>query len=113
MKDDEAEKIRTMYEEHHYRCFVCGKSLIGTEGQRAHILGRTKSNYKRYGKFIVDDPLNWLPACSLKCNALIDVGHANLMLTNRIAHLIDHEKGAAVKAEVRDNINRKRRKAGI
>ena len=110
MTQHEIDTIEAMYARHHYRCFVCGKNA----SQRSHIIGRTKPNYKRYGKAVVDNPLNWLPACDLDCNALIDASD-NLLLKERIAYIINHLdiddlQHSTVEQLVRENIERKRNK---
>lgn len=102
MKDREAERIRKLYDDHEWRCFVCGKCV----SQRAHIIANTKSNKSKYGKTVIDNPLNWVPVCSLECNALCDVGHSS-NLPNRIAHLIEQGHRAVILGEVRENIARK------
>ena len=110
MKQNEADKIESMYIHYHYKCFVCGKPVT----QRSHIIGRTKPNYKRYGKAVVDNPLNWLPACDTDCNALIDASD-NLLLKEQIAYIINHLdvddlQHSTVERWVRENIQRKRNK---
>lgn len=110
MTQHEADAIEAMYARHNYRCYVCGNPAT----QRAHIIGRTKPNYKRYGKAVVDNPLNWLPACDLDCNALIDASD-NLLLKERIAYIINHLdvdnfQHSTVERWVRENIERKRNK---
>jgi len=110
MKQTEADLIESMYAHYHYRCFVCGKPAT----QRAHIIGRTKANYKRYGKAVVDNPLNWLPACDLDCNALIDAG-GNLNLKEKISYIVrttppEDWHYSLIEREVRKNIKRKKEK---
>ena len=70
MKFDEEEKIRELYNEYNWKCFVCGKLVK----QRAHIIGDTLPNRKVFGKHVLDSILNWLPVCSLECNKKCDVG---------------------------------------
>lgn len=103
-------QLQELYARHNYRCFVCGKPAT----QRAHIIGRTKANYKRYGKAVINNPLNWLPACNLDCNALIDASD-NLLLKEQIAYIINHLdiddlQHSTVERWVRGNIERKRNK---
>lgn len=103
MKQSEADKIESMYIHYHYKCFCCPKPAK----QRAHIIGQTVPNYKVYGKAIVDDPLNWLPACGLECNALIDTGK-NTLLKNSIERYIKSGNRSQIEELVRDNIARKK-----
>ena len=110
MTQHEADAIEAMYARHNYRCFVCGKPAT----QRAHITGRTKANYKRYGKAVINNPLNWLPACDLDCNALIDASD-NPLLKEQIAYITNHLdvdglQHSTVERWVRGNIERKKNK---
>lgn len=59
-----------MYAYYGYQCFLCEKSAT----QRAHIIGDTKLNRKVYGNHVIDHILNWLPACGLDHNKMIDIG---------------------------------------
>jgi len=102
MKQTEADLIESMYIHYHYRCYVCGKPAQ----QRSHLIGDTVPNRKVYGK-IIDNPLNWLPACSLECNALIDTGK-NTLLKNNIERHIKSGNRAMIEQLVRDNIKRKK-----
>ena len=109
MKTAEKEAIQEMYARHHYRCFVCGAEVT----QRAHIISNSRMNRRIYGK-IIDDPINWLPACSLACNALIDAG-SNLRLKQMIAvfatsHVLEDWHYSLIEREVRKNIKRKKEK---
>ena len=103
MTDAERELVANMYDRHDWRCFVC----CNNANQRSHIIGNTKLNRKRFGNDVIDSPLNWLPACSLSCNALIDAGHAS-MLPDKIAELIRLGDRKAIHTLVRENIDRKR-----
>jgi len=105
MKEGERTKIVAMYRRHNYRCFACGDAAW----QRAHIVGNTKANRKRFGDDVIDSPFNWLPACGLYCNGLIDVGHAS-KLPEEIAEHIKSGNIVAIEESVRENIKRKRGK---
>ena len=102
MKQSEADQIESMYIHYHYKCFVCGKPCT----QRAHILSNTVANKRQYGA-VIDNALNWLPACSLECNALIDTGK-NTLLKNNIERYIKSGNRAEIEQLVRDNIARKK-----
>ena len=107
----EREKLEELYLEYKHQCFVCGARAT----QRAHIIGNTKANRKKYGPEVIDNPLNWLLACSLECNALIDIGK-NEIFQHAIATVIKSddygyfEKRRTIEQFVRDNIERKRSK---
>ena len=102
MKQSEADQIESMYIHYHYKCFVCGKPAT----QRAHIITNSVSNRRQYGA-VIDNNLNWLPACSLECNALIDTGK-NTLLKNNIERYIKSGNRAMIEQLVRDNIKRKK-----
>lgn len=102
MKQYEADQIESMYIHYQYKCFVCCKPAT----QRAHIIGDTVANKRQYGA-IIANALNWLPACSLECNALIDTGK-NTLLKNNIERYIKSGNRAMIEQLVRDNIKRKK-----
>ena len=102
MKQSEADKIESMYIHYHYKCFVCGKPCT----QRAHIIGDTVANKRQYSG-VIAEPLNWLPACSLECNALIDTGK-NTLLKNNIERYIRTGNRKMIEELIRDNIKRKK-----
>lgn len=102
MTPTEKEQLQAMYARYNYQCYVCGKQAT----QRAHILGNTVANKRQYGA-VIDNDLNWLPACSLECNALIDTGK-NTLLKNSIERYIKSGNRAEIEQLVRDNIARKK-----
>lgn len=106
MTTKEIELIKGMYAKYNHRCFNCGEPAT----QRAHIIGNTKANRKAYGSEIIDSPLNWLPACSLGCNALMDIGKG--FASDRIAGLIKLKARTIICELVQLNITRKKSKHG-
>ena len=84
MKDSEKENVMDMYKHYDFSCFLCKSQAT----QRAHIIGNTLLNRKLYGRRIIDNPLNWLPACSLKHNKKIDIGR-NSIIAKKIVSVID------------------------
>jgi hypothetical protein len=111
MKDREAQKIKRMYSHYNWKCFVCNEGVK----ERAHILGDTIPNTNRYGKEVIGNILNWLPACGTDHNSLIDISN-NIMAREVIVTLIrDAENNQELTREViedivRENIKRKRGK---
>ena len=107
MKQYEADQIESMYIHYHYKCFVCGKPAT----QRAHIITNSVSNRRQY-KASIAYPLNWLPACDLYCNGLIDIGK-NTNLINKLieiysnAKMPEELKRANIEQIVRYNVMRK------
>lgn len=65
------ETRRYVYARAGYRCEVCGGLL--NVPQLAHRIPQTASNLKRYGKKIIHHPVNLIAACSLRCNAAVDI----------------------------------------
>jgi hypothetical protein len=92
-------------------CFVC----FLPPNQKAHIIGNRKVNRKLYGNAVIDSELNLLPACSLHCNSLIDLGfHENLK--EQVADIIESknmdecDKRLEIEFIVNRNIERKKAK---
>lgn len=58
-----------------YTCQHCRSSIFeyGTP-QLAHRVAQTKANLKKYGKAVIHHPLNMVSACSLECNAAMNIG---------------------------------------
>lgn len=54
-------------------CEVCGNIITPRTGQMAHRIGNTMKNRRKYGDFIIDHIFNVGMACSLKCNAELDI----------------------------------------
>ncbi len=110
MTHNEASQIEEMYHHYNYRCFVCGKEAT----QRAHIIANTSLNKLLYGKKIVDNPLDWLPACSLECNKLMDAGkipaRAELIKSILESDMDMQDKRDGIESLVRENIALKRSK---
>jgi len=84
MKDNEQENVMDMYRHYGYRCFLCKDPVT----QRAHIIGKTLLNRKLYGNRIINNPLNWLPACCLEHNKKIDIGKSKI-IAKKIVSIID------------------------
>ena len=100
----EKDQLERLYAHYGHRCFVCGKLAI----QRAHIIGNTNLNRKLFGHGVINNPLNWLPVCSLKCNKKVDVGRNEK--AERIAIIINsamfyEEKREAIEAIVREKLD--------
>jgi len=53
-------------------CPVCKKPLIQTQG--AHKIANKDLWRKKYGSWVIDNPLNMEIVCSLSCNNSVDVG---------------------------------------
>ena len=108
MTPKEEEKILELYNLYGWTCFICGSPVT----QRAHIIGNTKANISKYGKEIIDSVFNWLPACGLPHNALIDIGSAS-EISDYIAFSIEHKNRHTIEQTVRENIQRKLSKGSL
>ena len=54
-------------------CEACGRPLADGQPQGAHRIGNTMANRARYGALVIDHRYNVGMACSLKCNAALDI----------------------------------------
>ena len=109
MTQHEADAIEAMYARHNYRCFLCDNPAT----QRAHIIGDTKSNRIKYGN-VIDNPLNWLPACNLRHNGYIDISR-NRLAADTVAAIImgawsEKTKRRQIEVIVKENVKRKLKK---
>lgn len=64
MTQERIDEYQKRYHLDLYRCQHCGKLAT----QIAHRIARLKTNYKIYGKEIIDSNLNIVSVCSLSCN---------------------------------------------
>ena len=69
-------------------CEVCGKPLNYGQPQAAHRIGNTQMNRKKYGSFIIDDPLNVGYTCSLECNGKLDISYKPNEVLKLIADIV-------------------------
>ena len=104
MTSKEKDQLEEMYAFYGHRCFLCGKAA----SQRAHIIGKTNLNRKLFGYGVINNPLNWLPVCSLECNKKVDVGRNER--AERVAIIINsamfyEEKREAIEAIVREKLD--------
>ncbi|MDA3940482.1 MAG: hypothetical protein PF693_14425 [Spirochaetia bacterium] len=109
MTDKEMQKLEEMYQYYNYRCFVCR----GIATNRAHILGQGRAKRHIYGNEVIDNILNWLPACD-RHNDLIDMSN-NQIGAIEVKAIIKsdisaEEKRAIIEEIVRENIKRKEQK---
>ena len=61
------DQYRIAYEDHAGRCVNCGERAT----QIAHRIPQRKHLIKKYGFKVVNHNINLLPACSLRCNAIL------------------------------------------
>lgn len=58
-----------------YRCRSCRLSVYRSGfPQIAHRIANTKANVKRYGKEVINHPVNLASTCSLYCNGKMNIG---------------------------------------
>ncbi len=99
MKQKEHEQLEAMYGHYHWRCFLHGNPAT----QRAHLIGDTKLNRRVYGNSVIDNPLNWLPACSLGCNKRCDVGFIP-MAQKKVADIIESNFSISEKRDLIESL---------
>ncbi len=76
------EQYNIRYEIDDYFC-PHGKRAVGI----AHRIAKTKTNYKIYGKDVIDHNFNLVPYCDLDCNASVNIGMnkgKSILLSNLI-----------------------------
>jgi len=72
------EKKKTKYFQSNGKCFTCGKPVRLDNCQFAHKIAKSKANYSKYGKEIIDHILNGEITCSDKfgrCNDAVNIGN--------------------------------------
>lgn len=72
------EKKQIKYYQNDGLCFICGKLLRLDNCQFAHKIAKTKANYSKYGKEVIDHIKNGEITCSDKfgrCNDACNIGN--------------------------------------
>jgi len=89
-KEEERLKIFSAYD---YTCVKCGGSVYqyGTP-MLAHLIADTKANRSKYGKAIIEDPLNRKPTCCLNCNDSQNIGNNPEECKKLIAEIIERRR---------------------
>jgi hypothetical protein len=72
MKPIEIEQRKTALQNGNGFCPICHKPL--TQMQGAHKIANKELWRKKYGPWVIDNPLNMEIVCSLSCNNSVDVG---------------------------------------
>ena len=89
------EKRERIFESAGWKCGSCGGNIRDGIPQLAHRIAATKSALKKYGKAVIHHELNLVPACSLRCNAIQNIG----FIPDEVSELVD---------EIRNTIKEKR-----
>ena len=91
------ENIRQIFERDGYICQSCGKTIVGKQPQRAHILSQGKGARKIYPNTVIDSGYNAKATCSLKCNDKLAVNIATRpVLCEKLVDAILSEDMAAI-----------------
>ena len=72
-------------------CEVCGKTLTSSTWQGAHRIANTKPNRAKWGKFVIDHPLNIAIVCSLKCNQVCNIGYDEGKCLRLVQRIVQRE----------------------
>lgn len=83
MTEKQKEQYRLRYSLDDYVCQSCGKPA----SQISHRIAKTKVNYKKYGKDIIDHNINLVSACCLECNDSFNIGN-NPWKSNKLREFI-------------------------
>jgi len=73
-----------------FRCRRCGKRAT----QTAHRIAQTKTWVRKYGRKVIDHPMNLVSVCSLACNDSFNIGNKpeeREALVKEIKEAIEHE----------------------
>lgn len=86
------ETRRYVYARAGYHCEACGGPVnqYGT-AQLAHRIPQNTRNLNRYGKKIIHHPVNLAAACSLRCNAAVDIRNHPAEIAAIIARIKEEE----------------------
>ena len=75
---DAEEKKMKKYTECQGKCFTCNKPVPWEESQWAHKIAKSKANYSKYGKGVIDHFENGEITCSDnfgRCNSACNIGN--------------------------------------
>jgi hypothetical protein len=70
MTQKQIDEYTKRYEAEYYLCW-CGKKA----SQIAHRICSSKTNYKVYGKEVIDNNINLVPVCCLEHNDKVNIGN--------------------------------------
>ena len=95
MTEKQKEQYKIRYSLDDYMCQRC----CNPASQISHRIAKTKVNYKKYGKDIIDHNINLVSACCLECNDSFNIGNnpgkCNLLIefiTRNYNEIISSEK---------------------
>jgi hypothetical protein len=87
MTQKQIDEYTKRYEAEYYLCY-CGKKA----SQIAHRICSSKTNYKVYGKEIIDHWFNLVPVCDLFHNDLVNIGN-KIGTSKKLVQLIKSRGG--------------------
>lgn len=72
---DMQEQRQEIFRRDEYTCQYCGESIYRFGNpQLAHRISQSVMNVKRYGREVINHPLNMASVCSLRCNDAQNIG---------------------------------------
>jgi hypothetical protein len=83
MTQKQIEQYQIRYNLDSYQCQKCGNRAT----QIAHRCAKTKTNYKVYGKDVIDHNMNLASVCGLSCNSSFNCANRPLK-AERLVNLI-------------------------
>jgi hypothetical protein len=94
MTDKQKQEYEKRYIIDSYTCQQCGKPACHI----AHRLSKSKENYKKFGKDIIDSNINLVSVCSLTCNDSCNIG-CSTERQKRLVHLIAERGNESLSSE--------------
>jgi hypothetical protein len=83
MTQKQIEQYKIRYNLDFYMCQRCGNKAT----QIAHLICKSKVNYKKYGKDIIDHNFNLASVCDLSCNSSFNIANRPIKV-ERLVNLI-------------------------
>lgn len=86
------EKKKRIYYMKGGTCEVCGKVIPYAEAQLAHRIAKTRPNIKKYGKNVINHPLNLALTCSDRfgrCNDACNIGNNPVKVAKLLGEILN------------------------
>lgn len=91
-KQEAEDKKQWIYFSRGGECEVCGKTIPYNEAQLAHRIAKSKPNLAKYGKEIINHPINLALTCSDKfgrCNDSVNIGNNPGAILDILSEIIE------------------------
>ena len=99
MTQNQIKEYQIRYALDNYVCQKCGNRAT----QIAHRIAKTKTNYKVYGKDVIDHNFNLVSVCCLSCNSFYNIANRPLK-AERLVNLINERGNENLTSEVINDI---------